>query len=340
MLKKKKKKYLAIDFGKKSLKFAVGSYHNFELVIDNLFMEILHDNVYENGKILDKEVLAFTISSVLKEHSVKVKDVICVIESSEIIRRELTIPKVDEDDIEDIVKMEIAHTLSIDLEGFVIQSKIIDTIKDGTNEKYKLSVAMVSKDIIEDHRDVIKEAKLKPAVLDLSSSAIENLVRHVIEKNLGSSEFKREEIIGPCIAMVEIGYSSALINIFRNGKLQFNRYVKIRDKSEDGDLFNLTKFKSIDEVTDMEIFNKINDVITEIDMVFKYYNNGKVDGKISEIFIFGGLGSTEGLDKYMEDIINITTNRIDSINTIIDSDKYEDIDISSYLNVASAIIRV
>ena len=123
--KKKDIKCLSIYIGTKYVKCVTGQRINNKLKIDKTFKIKLPDDIYENGHIKNTDEMKSILQKALSDNGVKIKQVICTIESSYAIKREIIVPAVEGEDLSEMVSYEIGQYLPIDINSYVLQYKIM-----------------------------------------------------------------------------------------------------------------------------------------------------------------------------------------------------------------------
>ena len=101
------KKAISIDVGSENTKVVVGRYHKNKVSIDKAFSFKTPKGSIDDGHINDIDNLAMAINDALDSNNVKNDNVIFTTNSSSIINRTIIIPKVNEDEIESVIKYEV-----------------------------------------------------------------------------------------------------------------------------------------------------------------------------------------------------------------------------------------
>ena len=370
--KKKAGNCLAIDFGSRSLKFAVGENIGNKIRTEKLFYADIPKDVYENGHIRNSFELESIIQRVLSENEVQVKNVICTIESTDIINRELIVPVIDHEDMMDMITYEIGQYLPIDISSYVLQYKIIREFEDEGVKKYELIVAALPQTIAESMHKLLTDAGLNPIAMDINSNCIDKLFDGETSIN---SHFRIDD---KTAAFLDMGYNSINVVILEKGVYRFNRIIKagcgnideiisnytawsledsgknkseyfsksIMDLSAEYDTIQKTNAYVIeDEASDnkkvitAESLQQIDYWIDEINKVFKYYTSRSIDNTIDEIYIYGGCTYLADLDKYMQDKIGIPVQTMRSAEKVNFVKKEMEGELSMYVNVIGSLIR-
>lgn len=335
---KNNKKCISIDFGNRYLKFALGQFDGSTLNVERFFKKEIEPEIIENGIILDEAKLAEIISKTLAKNNIKAKHCYGYVYGSDIIRKNITVPMLlDHKDMDDLVITEISQILPIDIDNYVVKYKIMSDSEEDSVKKLNLACAVMSKETVESYRKVIKLAGLKPTALDVSTSAIENLVSLMVMSNTDTSSFVKQEISQSSICIAELNSTNCSINVFKGGKLDFTRSIKTNEISEEI-FIKLSQINDMNDIEDNTIFDLINEMLSEINIVFRYYLGRNRENKIDELFCFGDLSCINGFDKYIMDILQMSVNKIDTLTGIVDKTADND-DITLYVNSIGGLIR-
>ena len=326
--KKKDVKCLSIDIGSSFIKFAVGQKMGRRLKIDKTFVAKLPAGVYENGHMHNIQEMKAIIQGAINANGIKIKDVICTLESTDAIKRELIVPAVASEDLSEMVRYEIGQYLPIDINSYVLQHKVVREFEEENVKKYELLVAALPKEIIHTIYTMLLEMGLTPYALDIHSNAIDKMAAEYDMIN-GSS------IKGSTVAFLDLGHENINVIIIEKGRYNFNRLIKFGTRDFE-QLSTELEFKTLEDISSLDVLDKW---IDEIDKVFKYYTSRSTDNTIDKIFIYGGISVMEGLDTYIHERVNIPTEVIKSVENI-EIVSGNDNTLAQSLNAISALIRL
>jgi len=339
---------LVLDIGAYSIKVVEGKENKKGIVVNKFFTIRTPAGVLKDGSILDKDLLNYVISEELKKRKIKTKDVYLTINSSKILTREITIPKVDEDDIESLLRFQIEEYIPVSMDDYVIQHKALETFYEDNTEKMNLLIIAVPKEMVEDYLDLIRNLNLNPIVMDYQPNSIAKLIQY---NNFINNTYPTEELT---FANIDIGYDSTKISIIKNGNILVSRIIEVGGSYIDQSIlnFNETSFEEIeDEKLKIEDINRADedsgshrviDIIRtsmvllseKIDMVFRYYLSRRPDNTINLILITGGVSNIKGLDNMFSNIFNIPAISIESLDNVDFKGNFSD-----YANSIGTIIR-
>lgn len=333
----KQKKRLTIEIKNSRILFTVGTFDGSSIYVEKAFKKELDYQIYQDNKLINEQLLAQTIKNTLIQENVKIKQCYLYISSSDIIQKNLIVPYIENpNDFDDLVITELSQTLPIDLDNYVVKYKYISEEKSDSIQKVKLNCAVIGKEVVESYKNILKQAGLKPVCLDMDTSALENLVKYIIMSNSDETGLYKNEIENSFTAFADINMSNCSITIFKAGRLDFSRIIKTPQFSEDV-IQAFSEISNINELKNEEAFELLNEVLSEINMVFKYYLSRDRRNKIDELFLYGEASEINDFDKYTQDIIEMSVNRIDTIQDIV-GDNFKQ-NVSTYMTTIGGLIR-
>lgn len=356
---------LSIDLGSHSIKFAVGQYSGEKLKVTALFTEEIPEGVYSNGEIKDELALKAAIQSAVKNNHVKVKDVVVSVECTEIIKREMLIQQVPDEDRLDLIAYEVSQYLPIDVSSYVLQYKDLGEVVEGDMKKSKILLGAMPKDIVKAHYDLLMDCGLTPVFMDMHSNSLDKLVRLCHKSERGYSDATN--------AYIDFGNKIIDISIFENYNYKFNRLLKLGSSEFDR---ILKEYLSIDAKeaenrkkktsvvglqkahanlssssdqadADSELKNLVvretiqylEDLIEEIDKVFKYYTSRSADNKIDTVYIYGGGSQFLDLAELFTERLELPTKVFSKIENVDFNMKIVPDKMTGYVNALGALIR-
>lgn len=343
------KKILALDMGSYKIKALVGREKNNRIIIDDYFTIPTPKGAYIDGRIMDKVLLHYAIDEALKKNGIKVKDVYLTINSSEIIVREVIIPKVEAEEVEKLLSFQIEDYIPVDPENFVVQFKLIDTTYEDNIEKLSLLLIGIPKEIVENHFELLKDLALNPLVLDYQPNSMAKLLglSNFINKDYPTKDFT--------FAVIDIGYENTKVSIVKNGIIYLSRVVEIGGKYIDQSIVNNYGYDDYELMQIKEGLDDLNKFYGEnsehtaiyslikgifvtlnerIEMIFRYYLSRSSNNQISMILLYGGNANYAGLDNFFSNYFNIPTIIVESFDKVNFNGK-----IFEYINSIGALVR-
>lgn len=343
------KKVLSIDFGSKVIKVIEGKYSNNNLNITKFFTVDLPIDVYNDGEILDKDTLVSIIKESFKHNKTSTETTYGIINSSSIITREISIPKVPENEVSSIIQYQLNDFLPVDPDEYVVNSMIMKSYIEDDVEKLSILLIGVPKTIVLSHLQLMKDLGLKPEILDYQGNSMAKLIGF---NNQINGFYNTRDL---AIASIDIGYSSTKLTIIKHGKIEVSRVINIGTKTilENLDSFFDYTFEEKEdkllEIYDINITNdefsdynrmvnivklSIDNIIEKVETVFRYYISRESGNIINYIVLQGGLAKINGVDSIFSNYFNIPSIYIESLDKI----KWNG-DLITYSNAIGGLIR-
>lgn len=347
----KKRKVVAFDIGNKTTKIVEGIYYKENLTINKFIEVATPKGVILDGAIVNQEALISKLKQVLSENSITAKEGICTNNSTSIINRELTIPQVEADEIETVVRYEIQQYLPINLDDYVLQTNILGEEEFQDSKKLSVRAIAYPEKMARGYYELLEALNLKPYALDVNYNALNKLINYIDAIN--EYEYNSKE----SVVFIDMGATSLDVNIYNEGILQFTRIIKTggtdlneilvevlnlsEDEIEQYKERNINLKEDRLDTQNKVIINEIDDWIDKIEKVIQFYKNKNMGIGVDKIFIYGGTSKIKGLCGYMTSKLLIKVVRIKSIPKIdfnTTNAAYESID--NFINAIGSIIRL
>ncbi len=272
----------------------------------------------ENAKIVNPEEISEAIRTLLRMFSFIGKRVVASVSGQLVTVRTLTVDKLPETELNEVVKWEIQKILPYKLDEASIDYQILGVVPETEGKKLSIIAAAASLDIINSIVSAIKLAKLEPVAIEIESFAELRLLDYTY-----SNKYSKNIIL-----LVNSGYSFTSINIIENGVLRFTRVIpfggkslirviqdtlKINEKDAETYLItacdlNLEKYsKDSDTFRITEsILPIIEEFALEIRRSITYYQGlPDFSGKDFLVILGGGTSKIKGLNDYINSYLKV-----------------------------------
>ncbi|WP_455539806.1 pilus assembly protein PilM [Terrisporobacter sp.] len=317
-VKDNRNKIISLDIDEDYIKIVEGRYYKNELYIYKCIEVETPINCIYDGKIINSEILAKTLKKALSENKIKAKHVSITTNSTQIINRELIIPKVEDDEIKTVINYEISKYLPINLNDCIVESLIIDEIEVDGVEKLKVYTICYPEKMARLYFDLIQKLNLKPYNLDIKFNSLNKIINYSQIIN------DKDYYLRGSNVFINIGSVSTDINIYINGKVDFTRIIR-------------QGYDTLEYHEDQLILEPL---IEEIERNLQFYKNRIMGTEIEKIYLLGEGSRIENLDIYMWQRFDIEVENIEYIEFInFKNDEYEE-EIYKYLNAMGTIIRL
>lgn len=343
----KKRKVIAFDMGSSTIKIVEGLYYKNSLTIDKYIKIPTPKDAIVDGEIKKEVELHKKLIQILKENGIKTKDAICTTNSSLIINREIMIPKVEEEEMETVVRYEIQQYLPINLEDYILQGTILEELEVDGVKKLNVRVIAYPDKVARGYYNLLLKLELKPYALDVNYNAVNKFI------NLIGITKEYENNTNEAVAFIDLGASTIDVNIYKNNQLDFTRIIKdcgneidemLREsnglQSNEVEKFKNSNIDLSEEFEPINIRTRaiVDEWIEKIEKIIQFYKNRNKGNEINNIIIFGGSSKIKGMEKYMTDRLGIMT-EIKGISKISFKSNDDGKPIDDYINAIGSVIR-
>lgn len=345
---------VSIDLGSQNIHLVCGRYNKGKIEVGKAVLMPLPEGIFRDGKIEDFKTLKESIKSTISGSKIKCRNTVLTIQSTSVITRDLTLPTVKHEELDNMVKYEIEQYLPIVATEYIIEYTLIEELVENGVKQSKIQVAAMPKNMVENYLNLVKETGLKPVALDIHSNAVAKLFSIPMSINQDTYSLDRT------IAFVDMGYRSIIIHILAKGKPAFSRIITLGAREIDSEISiscNLTleqaEAKKIKEArldqrsyeVDLDdgfqdiVRSKIDIWLSEIQKIFQYYISRSTGNRIDGIYLFGGSSKLNGLARYVEQALNIRTLKIERLSLIKTGKDVENFNHGDYINALGGLIR-
>jgi type IV pilus assembly protein PilM len=305
-----KQQLIGVDIGSSSVKIVELKPKKKGYIVKSAVEVPLTPDVIVEGTIMDYGEVAGAVSEAYKEGKFSSRIVATGLKGSAVIAKRLSVPITDQDELRETFMWEAEQYIQMDIEDVSLDYEVIDIDQDAGETDLVMAVAR--KDLIVDFKSVLEAAKLKPVVIDLEVFALMN----AFIKNYDSEE--------DSVVLVNIGHSTTLITIIREGNYEFSKEVLKGGKnltemisqslSISYDEAEALKTNSAAAASDAALMDVINSFSSQIAMEIKnsielYDTNSQA--KPARCFICGGVSELPGLKERIEQTVDSDVSMLD-----------------------------
>lgn len=326
------KERIVVEIGDKNIKIMVGTR---EKALAHGSIKTPSGSI-EEDKLIDIDAIADAINSFILNEKIKTKRLSFVIESRDVITRNMETPIMEESGIQKSVEWEMSQYLPSAKENYYMDFEIIDKIVNKDKKAYKVMIAAVPREKIDRYVELSKLLNLQLTSIDISSNCIARVFKEVYNKE------NSKESIG----IIDIGNTSSSIIILDKGKLFIERAVPFGVNSlvkligeEQLKYFNLVNIEEQNEEYS-KVQTLMNNVLSSFERIIQFYASGKTEKKLDKIYIIGEGALINGIDKYIENYFGSSTNIAeDPLKIFVKTKNLDKIELSLNIKVLGVLLR-
>jgi len=317
-----KKDVLGVDLGQNCIKVIKVSKSRAGSVAEELVLaETGFDPNLPAGEFQRKR--SQILASIWKEHRFKARNVMLSAPGRGALVRQLRIPRVTGERLDRIVRFEAKQQIPFPLDQVILDYHVFDT----GEPELEVTLIAIRQNAIEDQVRILREARLRPDTIDISSLCLFNA--------LSEREFDPEAVVG----LIDIGASETNIIIQQDHIVKFIRSAPvggnlltqaIADKLDisftEAEELKLsvggletsshstgpTIGRSIEKLEEIsEVLREgVDKIFSEIRLSIDFYISQPDGMALTEVLLTGGTTRLEGIDEMLEERLGIPAEKI------------------------------
>jgi type IV pilus assembly protein PilM len=349
MFLSKKSPLVAIDIGSSSIKLVqLTEFKEGQYELTRFGMMPLDKECIVEGAIKKPELVANALKNLIKAEKIQSRYAVSAVAGEAVFIKKIKVPVMSEEELSAKITQEAEQYIPFDIDDVALDFQIlgaIDTDKDEESENFEESepaddsqdndeqkedsneegemmealLVAVQKEVIDERTDILLEAGLKPAIIDLDVFALMNAAQLTTDLSTMGT-----------IALIDLGDSFTHINIIQDGAMGYTRDIPIGG----GYLTNIlmSKFQipfkqtldikrgklssSIKEEEVVEVIVRAyKKVLEEVQKSFEYFSTLS-DHKIERVLLCGGGSMIRGLDGFFADYLKMPVEILDPMQGV------------------------
>jgi len=206
------KHLIGVDIGSSSIKIVELKSSRKGLEIVRAAYAPLPEQTIIDGHIMNRGAVVETLQQLWTQHKFTRKDVAVALYGQSVIVRKITVPTMTDAELEQQIDWEAKQHIPFDVKGMSIDYEVLR--KRPEAGQMDLLLVAAKKDEVSDFTTLLKEAKVKPIIVDTHAFALQNVFES--QKGLPQSG---------SIALINVGASVTSINIVSDGVSAFSREI-------------------------------------------------------------------------------------------------------------------
>ncbi|RIL05850.1 MAG: pilus assembly protein PilM [Proteobacteria bacterium] len=284
-----------------------------------------HDAIVE-GAFLNASVIADAIREAIERSGSKAKHAAAAVSGHSVIVKKITVPAMTQAELEESIRWEAEQYIPFDVNEVNLDFEIL---QPGDAERpMEVLLVAAKRDMIDDYVNLIGEAGLVPAVIDVAGFAVEN----AWESNYGAAD--------DVVALVNIGAQTSTINVVANGVPAFtrdiaaggNQYtaeiqralsvgfdeaerIKIGERGESQDVVPQEVEQAMRTVT--------NNLVGEIARSLDFFGATAADMRIQRVYLSGGSSRVAGLEAAFRERTGLEVQLMNPLSKMMPSTRFD-----------------
>lgn len=349
MFLSKKSPLVAIDIGSSSIKLVqLTEIKDGKYELTRFGMMPLAEECIVEGVIKKPELVAEALTNLIKAEKIESHYAVSAVAGEAVFIKKIKVPKMSEEELSEKITKEAEQYIPFDIDDVALDFQILgaaeadeeseiseeseftgesqenDEQKEGSNEEPAVEMmeallVAVQKEVIDDKTDILLDAGLKPAIIDLDVFALMNAAQ--LTNDLTSMG---------TVALIDLGDSFTHINILQDGAMSYTRDIPVgggyltsmlmsKFQVPFSKTLDLKRGKFSQDVKEEEVVKVIvqayKRVLEEIQKSFEYFSTLS-DQPIERVLLCGGGSMIRGLDNFFADYLKIPVEILDPMQGV------------------------
>lgn len=319
MLFKKAKGILGLDIGTSAVKIVELEEGKKGYQLKNFGVAHLPKETIVNGVLKNASSLVAAISGLVENLKTKSRYVATAVSGHPVIIKKINIPTMSQEELADSIQWEAEQYIPFDLEEVNIDFQILGP-HEANPEQMEVLLVAAKKSLLHEYEEVIREAGLEAAIVDIDSFALQN----AYEVNYGGEG-------APVVALVDMGASVININVVKEGKSTFSRDVfmggnKLSEEIQkqlgvSEEEAEMLKTGAEVENVDFDQLDKIIQEVSlslavEIQRSLDLHAASSTEEEVSKIYLSGGTSRIPGIKELIADRVGVPVEYLDPFKAI------------------------
>ncbi len=205
---------VGLDIGSSSIKVVQVKEGKRGVELRNFGLEPIPSQSIVDGAIMNQGAVVDAIRSLFGRLRIREKRVAIAVGGHSVIIKKISVPPMTKGELEEQIQWEAEHHVPFDPHDVQIDYQVLS--EDNAQGQMDLLLVAAKNELLNDYAAVVRDAQLKPVVVDLSAFAVQN----AYERNYGFD-------LDGSVALINVGASISTINIVLDGVTTFTREVTI-----------------------------------------------------------------------------------------------------------------
>jgi type IV pilus assembly protein PilM len=206
------KNLVGVDIGASSIKVVQLKENRKKLQVIKWGFEHLPPQTIIDGHVMNAGLVTEALMRIFNDQKIQTRDVSIGVYGQSVIVRKITVPMMTQAELDEQINWEAEQHIPFDIKLMSIDYEVLR--KRPEAGQMDLLLVAAKKDEINDYASILKEAKLRPMVVDINAFTIQN----IFEQQYGLPQ-------DGTIALLNVGAAVSTLNIVSRGISAFTREI-------------------------------------------------------------------------------------------------------------------
>ncbi len=281
----------------------------------------------EDGYVKDVERVSETIKKALFEEQIAAKEVIFVLNSSKVATKEVILPLVKREKIQELVNVNASEYFPVNIEDYVLSYTILEERKTKEEQKSRILVFAAPEGMVQSYFSLAGSLGMKVKAVDYAGNSTLQLIKTQIDMR-------------PTM-VVQLGMDTTIVSVMNNNVLQLQRTIpygeslllnsvmESRNVKASVALELLSSAQIVKDSLDKDdTTSSLKHLISNVNRVIEYYSSRNQEAPLQRLVIIGEGADVLGMDVLFANETSLPAERLTVLKNV---ESYNRIKISTSL---------
>ena len=269
----------------------------------------------EDGFVRNVSQVAEKIRNAMAEEQISANEVTFVINSSRVATKEVPLPLVKKDKIQELVNINASDYFPVNIDDYVLSYTVLEEIKTKEDQKLRILVFAAPEMMVQSYYDLAGVLGMKVKAVDYAGNSTLQLIKIQIDQK-------------PTL-VIQLGMDTTIASVMTNNVLQLQRTIPYGESlllNAVMDSRNVTTRVALELLSSAQIVkdsldkdettNSLKYLISNVNRVIEYYSGRNMNAPIQKIVIIGDGADVLGMDLLFANETSLPTERLTELKNV------------------------
>lgn len=318
---------LTIEVGNEFIKICDMQRNRNTVMVHNAISVQTPEGTVEDGFVKDINQVSEVIKRALSEEQIVSKEVTFVLNSSRVATKEVILPLVKREKIQELVNANASEYFPINIDDYVFSYTILEEKKTKEEQKSRILVFAAPEGLVESYFNLARVLRMKVTAVDYAGNSTLQLIKIQIDER-------------PTL-VVQLGMDTTIVSVMNNNILQLQRTIPYGESLLLNSVMESRNVKSnvaLELLSSAQIVKDSLDkddttaslkyLISNVNRVIEYYSSRNTEAPLQKIIIIGEGADVLGMDVLFANETSLPAERLTLLKNV---ESYNRIKVSTSL---------
>lgn len=315
-------KTLTIEVGNEFIKLCEMQHNKNQVIVHHAISVQTPTDTVEDGFVKDIMQVSEVIRNAMTEKQIAAKEVTFVLNSSRVATKEVILPLVKRDKIQDLVNANASEYFPVNIDDYVLSYTVLEEKKTKEEQKSRILVYAAPEAMVQSYFDLAQNLGVKVKAVDYAGNSTLQLIKIQIDTR-------------PTL-VVQLGMDTTIVSVMNNNILQLqrtipygeslllNQVMETRNVKSNVALELLSSAQIVKESLDKDATTaSLKHLISNVNRVIEYYSSRNQEAPLQKIVIIGEGADVLGIDVLFANETSLPAERLTILKNVESYNRFE-----------------